>query len=361
MSSNTMDLFPMLRNYFNNHRTLAIASLCCAAIAGVTETTRAQDRIFPEKGAALSGVINELDREKIVIEVRGTPQNVAVNEIAKIVFEGEPSNMGRARDLARQGQYEQAREEFEKVDAESLKNENAKKDLAFYLAYCNGKLALAGKGDKAAAVKALVAFDKDNPNSYHYWETSQLLGQLAGSMARYDNALSFYKRMGESSFGEVKNQGKYQEGFTLLLQGKVAEAKGVLEPLAGMTASNPKDVRLKQLADVALAQCTLQAGDAAAALAKINEWIAKGDSTDVELYGKLYNAQGSCYQKLGKTNEAVLAYLHTDLLFSGDAENHAEALYYLSQLWPTLNEAQRATEAKSRLTTTYAGSVWASK
>ncbi|MBL8869823.1 MAG: hypothetical protein JNK90_08505 [Planctomycetaceae bacterium] len=321
----------------------------------------AQDRLVQEKGATLSGIITKLDRDNVTIEVRGEPQNIPVNEINRIQFEDEPTIMGRARDLTRQGQFEQARDELKKVDAATIKNDNAKRDLAFYLAYCDGRLALQGKGDKAAAVKALVAYDKDNPNSYHYWEVSQLLGQLAGSMARYDAAQNFYKRLNESAFAEVKNQGKYQEALTLLIQNKPAEAKPLFTELQGISATNPKEVRIKQLAEVALAQCKLAEGDAQGALTSVNEWIAKGDSTDIELFGKLYNLQGACYQKLGKTSEAILAYLHTDLLFAGDAENHAEALYHLSVLLPSLNYTQQATDARARLTTTYAGSVWATK
>lgn len=321
----------------------------------------AQDRISQEKGATLSGIITTLDRDKVTIEVRGEPQNIPVNEISKIVFEDEPNMLGRARELTRQGQYEQARDELKKIDAASIKNANAKSDLAFFLAYCEGKLALQGKGDKAAAVKSLVAYDKDTPNSYHYWEVSQLLGQLAGSMSRYDAAQNFYKRMSESTFSEVKNQGAYQEAVTLILQGKTADAKPRLEKLAGLNATNPKEVRVKQLAEVALAQCMLLDGDAQGALNKINEWISNGDSTDIELFGRLYNLQGACYLKLNKTNEAVLAFLHTDLLFSGDAENHAEALYHLGVLWPSLNETQRGVDARSRLTTLYSGSMWAGK
>ena len=324
-------------------------------------TIFAQDRLVQEKGATLSGIITKLERDNVTIEVRGEPQNIPVNEISRILFEGEPSNLGRARELARQGQYEQARDELKKIDAAAIKNDNAKRDLAFYLAYCDGKLAMQGKGDKAAAVKSLVTYDKDNPTSYHYWDVSQLLGQLAGSMSRYDAAQNFYKRMGESSFAEVKNQGKYQEALTLLMQNKIAEAKPLFTQLQGISASNPKDVRIKQLSEVALAQCTLGEGDAQGALTKVNQWIANGDSTDIELFGKLYNLQGACYQKLNKSNEAILAYLHTDLLFSGDAENHAEALYFLGVLWPSLNETQRAVDARSRLTSLYSGSMWAGK
>jgi tetratricopeptide (TPR) repeat protein len=89
--------------------------------------------------------------------------------------------------------------------------------------------------------------------------------------------------------------------------------------------------------------------------------IQENDSTDSQLFAALYNAQGEALQKEQKWEQAVLAYLHSDLLFSNNPETHAEALYHLSQLWAKLGEPQRAAEAKEKLTTLYAGSAWAKK
>ena len=51
----------------------------------------------------------------------------------------------------------------------------------------------------------------------------------------------------------------------------------------------------------------------------------------------------------------MLAFLHTDLMYSADADSHAEALYYLSKHWTDVN---KAAIAKSTLRERYAGSVW---
>jgi len=53
--------------------------------------------------------------------------------------------------------------------------------------------------------------------------------------------------------------------------------------------------------------------------------------------------------------------LHTDMLFHADADSHAEALYYLSKLWPDINKADRAIAAKNTLRERYPGSVWAAR
>ena len=59
--------------------------------------------------------------------------------------------------------------------------------------------------------------------------------------------------------------------------------------------------------------------------------------------------------------QGFISYLKTDLLYASEIEAHAEALYWLSQLWPKIGENQRATEAKSRLAKLYPTSLWLKK
>ena len=77
------------------------------------------------------------------------------------------------------------------------------------------------------------------------------------------------------------------------------------------------------------------------------------------LFARAYNALGRCYMKQNKPKDAVLALLHTDVLFYADADAHAEALYYLSKLWSDINKSDRAVAARSTLRERYAGSIWA--
>ena len=66
---------------------------------------------------------------------------------------------------------------------------------------------------------------------------------------------------------------------------------------------------------------------------------ATGD--DDLFYARAYNALGSCYRMAGQNKEALLAFLHTDLLYSQYAEEDAEALANLARLWTDLNQGNR--------------------
>ena len=56
-----------------------------------------------------------------------------------------------------------------------------------------------------------------------------------------------------------------------------------------------------------------------------------------------------------------MAYLHTDILFYTDPEIHAEALYYLTNLWKEVNATDEATDARNLLNDRYPGSTWANR
>ena len=62
-----------------------------------------------------------------------------------------------------------------------------------------------------------------------------------------------------------------------------------------------------------------------------------------------------------KPKDALMAYLHVDILFYGDSETHAESLYHLGKLWQVAKNQDRAAAAVNLLKQRYAGSVWAEK
>ena len=81
--------------------------------------------------------------------------------------------------------------------------------------------------------------------------------------------------------------------------------------------------------------------------------------TDAELFGRAYNAHGDCLQKAGKPKEALMSYLHVDVLFYSDPDIHAESLYHLSRLWEETKKPDRAATTQNLLQQRYSGSVWA--
>lgn len=333
----------------------AILVSCCAAVT-------AQDKVYPLQGSALSGKIAEITRNEVSIEVRGNKQTLPLTQVRKITFEGEPSGLDRARELFAQQQFDQARDEIRKLDVAAAKSPQIAQEMEFYGWYCEGKLGLIGAGgDKAKAAAGLLALSRTNANSHHMYDVAEMLGDLAVSLGRADSATTYYNLLLQSPSPDTKARGVYALANLELTQNKTAEAKTRFEQLAAATAATPEMTRIKNLAEVGLAVCKIRGGQAQEALTQLKSMVEKNDSTDQELFARIYNAQGACFTTLNQSNLAVLAYLRTDLLFFTDPDAHAEALYYLSNLWAKIGEPSRASDAKARLVAAYAGSSWANK
>ncbi len=115
---------------------------------------------------------------------------------------------------------------------------------------------------------------------------------------------------------------------------------------------------VRRVIAVGLAVCDAKEGKSKEALAKLQELIKSNDSTDQPLFARISNAMGLCYEALGQNDQAALAFLRTDLLFSSAPDLHAEALYHLAQLLPKVNEPQEGLDAKNRLKARYPASPW---
>jgi hypothetical protein len=170
----------MMIHRFRMLVAIATTSLC---LLGTQTTLEAQDRdrVYPIKGAAVTGKIVEKNRDRVVIEVRGNNQNFPSNEILRLLYEGEPPTLSRTKDLVAQEQYEQAIEEFKKIDAASLPSEDMKQDYQFLRGFISGTMAMKGKGDPKNALTLLSNWVKDNPQSYQFCRVDGRFGGCLGS------------------------------------------------------------------------------------------------------------------------------------------------------------------------------------
>ena len=320
-----------------------------------------QDKVFPIKGVAGVGKIVERTRDKVVIEKGGSNQNFDTNQISRVLFDGEPQALSRAKDSVGQGLLDQAMEEFAKIDAPSIKSEDIKQDYLFFRGYIAALNALRGKGDAAAASKQLLTWAKDNSTSHLFYMASEALGELAMAVGTPDQAPRYFGILASSPFIELKVKGNYLSGKALLASKKAAEAKAKFDLVAQAQVSDAASLKFKKLANLASIRCDAAEGKTPQAVAALEKMVDEGDSTDAELYSELFNALGGILRAAGNNDEAILAYLKTDLLYASEPEAHAEALYQLSQLWPLIGENQRATETKSRLSKLYPTSPWLKK
>ncbi len=320
-----------------------------------------RDRVYPIKGAAVTGKIVERTRDRVVVEVRGNNQNVPTNELQRIIFDGEPQAFSRTKDFAAQGQMDQAVEEFKKIDSGSLASDAMKEEYKFFRGYLAGNLALRGRGDPANALKLLSDWVREDSQSHQFYPAAEMMGDLALASGSADAAAKYYGGLANAPFPELKLKGNFLQGKALLSQKQAADAKARFTAVIDAKLSDPLSLKYQKLAKVALIRCDAADGKADQAIADLEKIVDEGDSTDSELFSELFNVLGSLFEGAGRLDEAELSYLKTDLLYPMQAEQHAEALYRLSQLWSKTGNAQRAADAKLKLGKLYPTSPWVKK
>ena len=316
------------------------------------------DTVRTTTGTPQSGTIVGTTADVIKLSKGGTTVEIPSNEVVEISLDDESFPVKSARRMVDDGQYADA---IEKLKGEQGKNELVTQEIAFLRAYSMGKLALAGSGDRAAASKALLGFASGATNSFHFYDVARMLGDIAVSSGDYASAAKYYGGLANAPWPDYKMSALVLEGRALLAQDKAADAVKRFDQVLSTNASVAGAARQKSFAAVGKAKALASSGDAKQGIELAQKVVDNADPQDKELFGRAYNALGLCYLKSNQPKDALLAYLHTDILFYTDPEIHAEALYYLTNLWKQINDPDRATDARNLLNDRYPGSTWANK
>jgi len=314
-----------------------------------------RDRLYDLEGKSVSGKITKVTSQGVEIEKSGNSQKFLSGEILKIMFEGDPSGLTRGRELAIDGQYEQAMEELRKIKFGEIDREVITIDAHFYIAMCEAKLALAGKGKKDVAAKKMLGFAGKHRTSWHFFDAAKLLGDLALGLNDHAKALKYYGSLLKSPSADTKIEAVYLSGMVNLKKGDHSAAMALFDKVIGLKAQTTRANRLQNLAKAGKAATLAVSGKADDGLKLLNSLIKELNATDLELAARIYNAQGSGFESKGDNEGAILAYLHTHLMFSSVPDAHAEALKRLVELWPKVGKPDEAAKARQELQQRYPG------
>ncbi len=313
------------------------------------------DRIYDKAGDNVSGEITATSKESVTLKKGTSNQEFAAGDILKIMYQGDPAPLVKAREFAVDGDYDQALAELKNVTPDAIRRDVVKADFAYYVVLCQAKLALSGKGDKKAAAAATFKFAGDNQNSWHFYDAMKLLGDLALALNDHSNALKYYRILGQSSATNTKIEAVYLTGLVNLKKGAAADATADFDKVIALQPQSPAAVRLQTLAKAGKAVAVARDGNGAEGLGMVKKLIADLNPTDTEMAARIYNAQGASYEAAGDKEGAIMAYLHTHLMFATQADAHAEALKKLAELWPQVGKPERAAAARQELQQRYPG------
>ncbi|MEQ8846525.1 tetratricopeptide repeat protein [Botrimarina sp.] len=315
------------------------------------------DRIRLEGGESISGRIVDESAQAVSIEdIDGRVRKAPVERIRSVLFDGEPASLAQARLNAEAGGYETALEKLADIDVSTISDERIRDEIAFLKAYSAARLAEAGQGAEAEAVKPLLEFVRDNPASWRTADALTALGDLLASAGRYDQAVQAYGRLARDGSSEIKRRaavlaaealaGKGDHDRAIELFDRVAQSDDAADPLARRALAGK-------------AQALAAAGEPEAALELGRRLVRNAQPADAAARAAGYNTLGRVYEATDRTTDAVLAYLHTDLLFADDPDTHAEALARLAELFGKIGKPDAADDARERLRRGYASTRWA--
>ncbi len=349
-------------------KVFALSSLIALAVSASLSVpmVHAQqfDSVVGTRGTPTFGTITAMSRTEIAISSSKGDKKYPVNEIQKVTYKGEPRELRDAREAIKKGQLEMARSMLEEISTTGITRPEILQDIQFYKAFSEGRLALVGGGDKAAAARAMLAFESNpaSKNNYHYYAAMELLGDLAVSLSSFDKGVAYYKKLAEAPWPDYKMRANVLQANALVSDSKYADALKKYQEVLATSLDDANAREQKLLAMLGKAVCLAQTGKAQQGIDSVLEIIAENDSREkTQLFARAYNALGTCYLKAEKPQDALLAFLHVDLLFNQTPDAHAEALFHLSHLWKKVNKAERAIRARSVLENHYSGSTWANR
>ena len=334
--------------------TFAVCLAMCTAALGL-------DTIKLTGGKSAAGEITATTSQEVTIKSRGETKAVPVNEIESISLDGSPNSLTLARLAANNGRFEDALKSLEKIKPDEATRDLVKQDIDFYKAYCTAQLALAGSGEVQAAGKMLNAFVKDYPDSYHWLKANEVVGDLLVANKSFGAAAVFYDKLAKTPWPDYQMKAKVAIGQARIAEGKPAEAMQAFDDVLAAKATDAAAETQKLYARLGKGRCLALQNKPDEAVKLAEDIIAAANPEQTRLLARAYNVLGTAHRQAKKPGDALLAFLHVDVLYFSSPEDHAEALADLAELWNEVHKPERAVQARATLMQRYKNSRWATQ
>lgn len=343
----------------NDFKRALGSSILLAVIASATVAAEFTDRIRTAVGSEAGEIKSTTPLEITLDKGSAGTIKIPVNTVRSVVLDDEPPELTQARLNAKNGGYTTAIERLEHIDRPRLKRALVKEDVEFYLAYCAAHQALGGQGEISDAGRKLNEFVRRNPDSFHKLEAVEMMGDLLMASDKFAAAQRQYSDLAKAPWPDYKMRAGVLLGRTLQAQGKHAEAIEQFDEVLASPEESAAAKEQKLSAKLAKAVSLAESKQLDQAVALIEQMIVDTDPEQKELQARAYNALGDSYQRAGRTKDALLAYLHVDVLYSTVPDAHAEALSHLATLWDSVGKTEHGRQARQKLHEQYRNSRWA--
>ncbi|MDO5310207.1 MAG: hypothetical protein Q4G03_12055 [Planctomycetia bacterium] len=342
--------------------TLALALSCVCVQAASTDVVRYVQRDASGEFVPISieGAVlfEQCDCDKIVVQTRtqdGTDTITIPSEnVLWIQFDSAPMEMGTARVEIEVGNYAEALEKLDDIDEKNLETMVAQ-ELEWYRAYAKTELARAKAGKIADGGRAFDAFVKKNQNHYRYYDALYYLGDTLMAVNQPKLASAKFEQLAQAQSPNYRARGDLGLARLAILEQDDEKARQLLEPLVADETLDEKleglDVRVA--AQIELATVFANQNDVEQALQTLRDALNSTANTAVLQQARIYLALGRIAANAERDEEAILAYLHVDLLYPTARAERVAALQALVPLWRKVGREERARETSERLRTRF--------
>jgi hypothetical protein len=246
---------------------------------------------------------------------------------------------------------ESALSAFRDLDTNDKLRRNASihRYFQYRIAQTTALLAQDDASRRDAAFTALDAYKTAFADGWEIVPALQLLASLQEEKGDTESASKTYAALSElpGISSEMKLQSQLKGARFLMRGQKFREAEGKLKQVE---SALPADDPQRAFVEVYLIQSRIaQKGNLDGIQKKLEQIIRVGK--DGSLRALAHNSLGDYYRTKGDDAQAFWEYCKVDMLYNQDKEEHAKALYYLSQLSekPPRNNRDRAEEFLTRL------------
>jgi tetratricopeptide (TPR) repeat protein len=340
-------------------RVFITASLAAVAVALPT-ALRADDVSLlpgsPVKGAIggrVRGTVQSETPTEVVVTLGASTTAVPIDQIVSVRYDSQSANyqLGESRESA--GQLPEAAEYFKKAAAETNGKPFPHQAALFREAKVLSDLATVEPERQPEARDKLNAFIRSYPGGRHIAAAREALARLqinTGDFAGADATITALARLPKAADRAAVLRTK-----VLAKQGKHDQAMTELDRLI---KASPKGSERHRYAMLAKAESLAATRNYKEAEALVRQVIQANPAEDADSQAPAYNTLGDCLRAANRPKDALIAYLHTDMLYSKDKEEHPRALHGIVSTFRHLKQDARADEFAQRLKQEYPRSAW---
>lgn len=340
-----------------------IALLAAGLLLGMASSASAVDAIVKKSGGRITGKITGGTKTELSIKPQvGDVANIPANDLASIEWDDASPELKVGLNDENTGKFDSALQRITKSKAETKSDSPVlKAEFDYLITRVNARIALADATKRDDAIKLLQGFLKANADHFRFYEATSFLGQVQLAKGDFAAARTTFESLAQAPWNDYKLGAKVAIGRILMGENKADEAVKVFDEAAASAGTAPAEVARRYEALLGKARAQIAKSQHAEALTVLDDITQNGPAEDSAIQAEAYVLQGNALQALNRAKEAVLAYLHVDILFPREAGQHAEALYHMSRLWKAVQLPERGVEAEAKLQSSYPNSEWTKK